>query len=119
MALTVTWDCRLLYAKHSHVTKGTQSALFASLAIEPYPDVSHRISYLSKVVVPWPDAPLRVVIRSTLVGMRTGPLTFKFLPLAPLMSSAQTAQATDGEKRAQYASTRESCSHTQIIALQG
>lgn len=34
-----------------------------------------------------------MVIRSTLVGMRTGPLTLRFLFLAPLMSSEHTANA--------------------------
>ena len=39
------------------------------------------------------DYPLRVYNRHTLVGMRTGPLTFKFLSLAPRTKSAHTTTA--------------------------
>jgi hypothetical protein len=50
-----------------------------------------RISKRSQVLVPSPQGDLRVVMRSTLVGMRTGPLTLSCLSLAPRMRSAHTA----------------------------
>jgi len=50
-----------------------------------------RISKRSHVLVPSPHGDLRVVMRSVLVGRRTGPLTFRRLSLAPLIRSAQTA----------------------------
>merc|ERR1712060_43055 len=49
-----------------------------------------RISNRSQVLVPSPQGDLRVVMRSVLVGSRTGPLTLSRLSLAPLMRSAQT-----------------------------
>merc|ERR1719427_2229014 len=44
----------------------------------------------SQVLEPSPQGVLRVVIRRTLVGMRTGPFTFSCLSLAPRTSSEQT-----------------------------
>jgi hypothetical protein len=44
----------------------------------------------SQVLVPSPHGDLRVVILKTLVGMRTGPQTFKSLLIARFLSSAQT-----------------------------
>lgn len=43
-----------------------------------------------EINVPSPQGDLRVVMRKTLVGMRTGPLTFKRWSLAPRIKSAQT-----------------------------
>lgn len=48
---------------------------------------------------PSPHGDLRVVMRRTLVGMRTGPLTLSCLSLAPLMRSAQTAAKDGGCER--------------------
>merc|ERR1719251_333603 len=45
---------------------------------------------LSQVLEPSPQGVLRVVIRRVLVGMRTGPLTFSSLSLAPRIKSPQT-----------------------------
>merc|ERR1719213_694001 len=45
---------------------------------------------LSQVLEPSPQGVLRVVIRRVLVGMRTGPLTFSSLSLAPRIRSPQT-----------------------------
>lgn len=44
----------------------------------------------SQVLEPSPQGVLRQVIRSILVGIRTGPLTRNCLSLAPLIKSAQT-----------------------------
>lgn len=61
-----------------------------------------RISKRSQVLVPSPQGDLRVVMRSTLVGMRTGPLTLSCLSLAPRIRSAHTAGlvARRGDTRA-------------------
>lgn len=48
------------------------------------------ISNLSKVSEPLPQGDLRVVMRRTLVGRRTGPLTLSCLSLARWMRSAET-----------------------------
>ncbi|KAI9314186.1 hypothetical protein BX666DRAFT_1971251 [Dichotomocladium elegans] len=48
------------------------------------------ISNLSKVSEPLPQGDLRVVIRRTLVGRRTGPFTLSCLSLARWMRSAET-----------------------------
>ena len=48
------------------------------------------IWYLSQVFEPSPQGVLRVVMRRTLVGMRTGPFTFRLFSLAPLIRSAHT-----------------------------
>merc|ERR1719516_680674 len=45
---------------------------------------------LSQVFEPSPQGVLRVVILRVFVGIRTGPLTFSSLSLAPLMRSPQT-----------------------------
>merc|ERR1719411_328847 len=45
---------------------------------------------LSQVLEPSPQGVFLVVILSTLVGILTGPLTFRSLSLAPLMRSLQT-----------------------------
>merc|ERR1719150_574235 len=45
---------------------------------------------LSQVFEPSPQGVLRVVILRVFVGMRTGPLTFSSLSLAPLIRSPQT-----------------------------
>ena len=50
-----------------------------------------RGTHLSQVLVPSPQGDLRVVMCSTLVGMRTGPFTLRRLSLAPLIRSAHTA----------------------------
>ena len=50
------------------------------------------ISYLSQVLEPSPQGVLRVVIFRYLVGIRTGPLTFSFLSLAPRIRSAHTKE---------------------------
>jgi hypothetical protein len=57
----------------------------------------HLISKQSQVPVPCPEGPLRVVMRSVLVGMRTGPLTLSCLSLAPLIRSAHTEGRGEGE----------------------
>lgn len=49
-----------------------------------------RISKRSQVLVPSPQGDLRVVMRSTLVGMRTGPFTLSCLSLAPRIRSPHT-----------------------------
>lgn len=49
-----------------------------------------RIWKRSHVFEPSPQGVLRVVILKILVGMRTGPLTFNFCFLAPLINSAHT-----------------------------
>merc|ERR1719401_833925 len=49
-----------------------------------------RISKRSHVFVPSPQGDLRVVMRSVLVGRRTGPLTFRRFSFAPRTKSAQT-----------------------------
>lgn len=51
-----------------------------------------RISKRSQVLVPSPHGDLRVVMRSVLVGRRTGPLTLSCLSLAPRTRSADTAR---------------------------
>lgn len=48
------------------------------------------ISNLSKVSEPLPQGDLRVVIRRTLVGRRTGPLTLSCLSLARWIRSLET-----------------------------
>ena len=53
---------------------------------------AHRISKRSQVLVPSPQGDLRVVMCSTLVGMRTGPFTFRCFSLAPRIRSAHTAK---------------------------
>lgn len=55
------------------------------------------ISYLSQVLEPSPQGVLRVVIFKYLVGIRTGPLTFSFLSLAPRIRSAHTKEWNDTE----------------------
>merc|ERR1719167_2096124 len=45
---------------------------------------------LSHVFEPSPHGVLRVVMRSVLLGMRTGPFTFSSFSLAPRISSAHT-----------------------------
>lgn len=50
-----------------------------------------RSSNLSQVLVPSPQGDLRVVTRSVLVGMRTGPFTRSPFSFAPRIRSAQTA----------------------------
>lgn len=49
-----------------------------------------RIWKRSHVFEPSPQGVLRVVILKIFVGMRTGPLTFNFCFLAPLINSAHT-----------------------------
>merc|ERR1719376_1218790 len=49
-----------------------------------------RIWNLSQVLEPSPQGVLRVVMRRVLVGILTGPFTFRFLSLAPLIRSAHT-----------------------------
>jgi len=49
-----------------------------------------RIWKRSQVLEPSPHGVLRVVMRSTLVGMRTGPFTFSCLSFAPRIKSEQT-----------------------------
>merc|ERR1712083_613817 len=49
-----------------------------------------RIWNLSHVLEPSPQGVLRVVILNVLVGILTGPFTFRDLSLAPLIKSAQT-----------------------------
>merc|ERR1739838_88011 len=49
-----------------------------------------RIWNLSQVLEPSPQGVLRVVILNVLVGILTGPFTFRLLSLAPLIRSAQT-----------------------------
>merc|ERR1719207_310710 len=49
-----------------------------------------RISKRSQVFVPSPHGDLRVVTRSFLVGMRTGPCTWRDLSLALEMSAPHT-----------------------------
>ena len=44
----------------------------------------------SQVLEPSPQGVFLVVILKVLVGMRTGPFTFRFFSLAPLIKSAQT-----------------------------
>merc|ERR1712076_356968 len=44
----------------------------------------------SHVLDPSPQGVFLVVIRRVLVGIRTGPLTFRFFSLAPLIRSAHT-----------------------------
>lgn len=53
---------------------------------------AHRISKRSQVLVPSPHGDLRVVMCSTLVGMRTGPFTLRCFSLAPRMRSAHTVE---------------------------
>lgn len=52
---------------------------------------AHRISKRSQVLVPSPQGDLRVVMPRILVGMRTGPRTFRCFSLAPRIRSADTA----------------------------
>lgn len=65
------------------------------LLCQPPPSQStthtHLISKRSQVLVPSPQGDLRVVMRSTLVGRRTGPFTLSCLSLAPFTRSADTA----------------------------
>merc|ERR1711915_1073841 len=49
-----------------------------------------RIWNLSQVLEPSPQGVFLVVMRRVLVGILTGPLTFSFLSLAPLIRSAHT-----------------------------
>lgn len=56
-----------------------------------YVNASHLISKRSHVLVPSPQGDFLVVMCRTLVGMRTGPFTFRLLSFAPLIKSAQTA----------------------------
>lgn len=49
-----------------------------------------RICQRSKVLVPSPHGDLRTVSFSFLVGMRTGPVTFKFFSRALFFNSAHT-----------------------------
>lgn len=51
-----------------------------------------RIWKRSHVLEPSPQGVLRVVILKIFVGMRTGPFTFNFCFLAPLISSAHTEE---------------------------
>ena len=52
---------------------------------------THLISKRSQVLVPSPQGDFLVVMCRTLVGMRTGPLTFSCLSLAPVIKSEHTA----------------------------
>lgn len=65
-----------------------------------------RISNRSHVFVPSPQGDLRVVMRSVLVGMRTGPLCFKFFSLAPRIRSLHTAQTRIRQAHLRVVSTR-------------
>lgn len=57
-----------------------------------------RIWNLSQVLEPSPQGVFLVVMRRTLVGMRTGPFTFRDFSLAPLIRSAHT----EGKRNISY-----------------
>ena len=76
-----------------------------------------RISNRSQVLVPSPQGDLRVVMRSVLVGSRTGPLTLSRLSLAPLMRSAQTMDPGGGGGGGEHATICEGATH--ICARRG
>ena len=68
-----------------------------------------RIWNLSQVLEPSPQGVLRVVMRSVLVGMRTGPRTRSDLSLAPRTSSEHTVETQaviGGNLRRNWSSSR-------------
>lgn len=84
--------CRALQVDDSLVDPHLKPVHIPELAKLTANKASDLSYYLSQVFEPSPQGVLRVVMRRVFVGIRTGPLTRRFLSLAAWTSSEQTGK---------------------------